>query len=164
MVRVRHVMESAGADEQVEGARQFADILDREMMEFEVIQIVFALKIKRVTQARFAYVDRGDPRVRLAERVPRGLRRATASDQDFLVSSRLLGGPDQMKLCSATVRVLVVVAVCVQTRAWGRIGHPLVEVADFLAAVHLGPPRISGLSARPGRSTSSATRGRPRAA
>src|SRR5947209_14434284 len=65
-----------------------------------------------------------------------------------------------MELGPATVRVLVVVAVCVQTRAWGRIGHPLVEVADFLAPVHLGPPRISGLSAR---STSSATGGRPKA-
>ena len=78
MVRVRHVMEHTGADDQVEGARQFAGILDREMMELEVIQIVFALKIKRVTQARFAYVDRGDPRIRLAERIPGCLRRAAA--------------------------------------------------------------------------------------
>ena len=41
------------------------------------------------------------------------------------------------------------VAVCVETRERGRIGHPFIEVADFLAAAHLGPPRISGLSARP---------------
>jgi hypothetical protein len=53
-----------------------------------------------------------------------------------------------MELGSATVPVLVV-AVCVETRERGRIGHPFVEVANFLAAVHLGPPRISGLSARP---------------
>ena len=39
--------------------------------------------------------------------------------------------------------------MCVETRERGRIGHPFVEVANFLAAVHLGPPRISGLSARP---------------
>src|SRR6185503_16088619 len=61
VVRVGHMVEHAGADDQVEGARQAADILDRETMEFEVIQIVLALKITRVTQARFAYVDRGDP-------------------------------------------------------------------------------------------------------
>ena len=118
-------------------------------MELEVLQIVLALKITRVTQARVADVDRRDSSIGLAERVPRGLRRATAGNQDFLVSSRLLGGPDQMELCSATVRVLVEVAVCVQTCERGWIGHPFVEVADFLAAVHLGPPRISGLSARP---------------
>src|SRR4029077_8031856 len=70
-----------------------------------------------------------------------------SGNQDFLSSPRLLGWPHQMELGPATVRVLV--AVCVQTRAWGRIGHPFVEVADFLAAAHLGPPRISGLSARP---------------
>ena len=54
-----------------------------------------------------------------------------------------------MELGSATVRVLVEVAVRVQIRQRRRIGHPFVEVANFLAAVHLGPPRISGLSARP---------------
>ena len=81
-------------------------------MELEVLQIVLALKITRVTQARVADVDRRDSSIGLAERVPRGLRRATAGDQDFLVSSRLLGRPNQMKLCSATVRVLVEVAVC----------------------------------------------------
>jgi hypothetical protein len=54
-----------------------------------------------------------------------------------MVSARLLGGPDQMKLDPAAVRVLVEVAVCVQIRQRGRIRHPFVEVADFLAAVHL---------------------------
>ena len=48
-----------------------------------------------------------------------------------------------MKLGSATVSVLVEVAVFVQARERGRIGHPFVEVADFLAAVHFGPPRMS---------------------
>src|SRR5260370_39517652 len=98
MVRVRDVMEHTGADDQVEGARQFADILDREMMEFEVIQIRFALKIKRVTQARFAYGDRGDARARLAEGAPCGLRRAKSTDQKFLVRLMLLCVPQQQQI------------------------------------------------------------------
>src|SRR6476620_782988 len=65
-----------------------------------------------------------------------------------------------MELDSATVRVLVEVAMRVQIRERGRIGHPFVEITNFLARVHLGPPRISGLSAP---STSSAGGGRPKA-
>ena len=113
-------------------------------MQFEILQIVLALKIARVAQARVADVDRRDSSIGLAKRVPRRLRRAAAGDQDFLVSARLLGGPNQMELGSATVRVLVEVAVLVQTGERGRIGHPFVEVADFLAPVHFGPPRMSG--------------------
>ena len=45
--------------------------------------MVLALKIARVAKARLADVDRGDSSIRLAKRVPRGLRRAAASDQDF---------------------------------------------------------------------------------
>ena len=116
-------------------------------MQFEILQIVLALKIAGVAKARVAYVDRRDSRIGLAERVPRGLRRATASDQDFLVFPRLLGGPNQMKLGSAPVWVLVEVAVFVQARERGRIRHPFVEVADFLTAIHFGPPRMSGAGA-----------------
>jgi len=108
-------------------------------MQFEILQIVLALKTARVAKARVADVDRRDSSIGLAERVPRGLRRAAAGDQDFLVSDRLPGGPRQMEFGSATVPVLVQVAVLVQTSKRGRIWHPFVEVADFLAAVHFGP-------------------------
>ena len=141
-------MQHSCADHQVERASNLPDALDRELMQFEVLQIVLALKIARVAQARVADVDRRDSRIGLAKRVPRGLRRAAAGNQDFLSSPRLLGRPHQMKLGPATVRVLVEV-VFVQARARGRIGHPFVEVADFLAAAHLGPPRISGLRRPP---------------
>ena len=83
-------------------------------MQFEILQIVLALKIARVAKARIAHVDRGHSSIGLAERVPPGLRRTAASDQDFLVSARLPGGPDQMELGSASVRVLVEVAVSVE--------------------------------------------------
>src|SRR5271166_640251 len=43
-----------------------------------------------------------------------------------------------MKLGSATISVFVEIAVCVQIRERGRIGHPFVEFADLVDAVHLG--------------------------
>ena len=64
-----------------------------------------------------------------------------------MVFPRLLGGPNQMKLGSAPVSVLVQVAVFIQTRERGRIGHPFVEIADFLSTVHLSHPRMSGAGA-----------------
>jgi hypothetical protein len=82
-------------------------------MKLEVLEIVLALKIARVTQARVADVDCRDSRIGLAKRVPRGLRSAASGNQDFLSSSRLLGRPHQMELGPATVRVLVAVAVAV---------------------------------------------------
>jgi hypothetical protein len=50
-------------------------------MQFEVLQIVLALKIARVAQARVADIDCRDSRISLAERVARRLRRAAASDE-----------------------------------------------------------------------------------
>jgi hypothetical protein len=64
-----------------------------------------------------------------------------------LIFPRLPGGPNQMKLGSAPVSIVVEVAVFVQARERGRIGHPFVEVADFLTTVHFGPPRMSGAGA-----------------
>jgi hypothetical protein len=75
-------MEHAGADDQVEGARRLADAFDGESMEFEVLQIILALKIARVAQTRFAYVDSRDPGARLAKRIPRRLRRAAAGKNE----------------------------------------------------------------------------------
>jgi hypothetical protein len=45
-----------------------------------------------------------------------------------------------MELGSATVLVFVEVAVFVQIGKGGWIRHPFVEVADFVATVHFGPP------------------------
>ena len=79
-VRVGQVMQHAGANHQIEGSTEFGDALDRELVQFEILQIVLALKIAGVAKARVAYVDRRDSSIGLAERVPRGLRCATASD------------------------------------------------------------------------------------
>jgi hypothetical protein len=49
-------------------------------MQFEILQIVLALKIARVAQTSVADVDCRDSSIGLAERVNRRLRRSAASD------------------------------------------------------------------------------------
>jgi hypothetical protein len=49
------------------------DALDRELMQFEILEIVLALKLACVAKAGVADVDRRDSGVGLPERVPRGL-------------------------------------------------------------------------------------------
>ena len=83
VVRVGQVVQHSRANHQVERAANLLDALDRELMQFEILEIVLALKIARVAKARVADVDRGDSSIRLAKRVPRGLRSAAASDKDF---------------------------------------------------------------------------------
>src|SRR5271156_2165945 len=56
-IRVSQVMQHSCANHEVERATNFLDPLDRELMEFEILQIVLALKIARVAQARLADVD-----------------------------------------------------------------------------------------------------------
>jgi hypothetical protein len=107
-------MEHSGANNHVERAPKLFDARDRELMKSEVLEVGLALKFARVAQAGFADVDRHDSSLWLDLRVPRRLRRPAAGDQDFPVSPRPLGGPDQMKLGPATIRVLVEVAVCVR--------------------------------------------------
>ena len=80
VVRIGQVVQHSRTNHQVERATKLPNALDRELMQFEILQIVLALKIAGVAKARVAYVDRRDSRIGLAERVPRGLRRATASD------------------------------------------------------------------------------------
>ena len=49
-----------------------------------------------------------------------------------------------MEFGSATVLVSIEVAVFIQIGERGWIGHPFVEVTDFLAAVHFGAPSDVG--------------------
>ena len=81
-VRVAQVMKHACANNLVERLAKLADPLDRKPVELQVSYVVLLLKITGVAQARFADVDRGDARVRLHERMTRGLRRSAPRDKD----------------------------------------------------------------------------------
>ena len=83
IVRVGQVVQHSRANHQVERAANLIDALNRELMQFEILEIVLALKLACVAKACVADVDRRDSGVGFPERVPCGLRRATAGDQDF---------------------------------------------------------------------------------
>ena len=95
------------------------------------------LKLARVAQARLADVDGRDAGFGLAQRVAGGLRRAAAGDQDLPIARALSVGQMQMEQRAATLRVAVEIAMLVEAGERRRIRHPLVEVADRFAPVHV---------------------------
>ena len=60
------------------------DVLYWELMQLDILQIVFALKIARVAQACLAEVDCRDTSIRLAQRVTCRLRRPATGDKGYL--------------------------------------------------------------------------------
>ena len=115
MVWIGQVVQHARTNHQVEGAANLLDTLDREPMQFEILEIILALKIARVAKARVADVDCRSLEHRARE--ARTSRPATCHSRrlGFLVSARLLGRPNQMKLGPAAVSVFVEIAMRVQT-------------------------------------------------
>src|SRR5271155_5327194 len=114
-------MQHSCTNHQVERAPNLPDALNRELMQFKILQIVLALKISSVAQARVTDVDCRDSSIGFAERVSCGLRCAAASDQDLLVSVWFPSGPNQMEHGPATLRASVKVALLLQTRERRRI-------------------------------------------
>src|SRR5271166_5360767 len=53
-VWIGQVVQHSGADHQVERAPKLPDALDRESMQFEILEIVLALKLSRVAKAGVA--------------------------------------------------------------------------------------------------------------
>ena len=108
---------------------------DREAMKLEVSQAVFSLKIARVTQARFADVDCRHLRIRLAQRMDRGLRGAAAGDQDLSICPRLLRRPQQQRQCPTPIRVAIELAVPIEVGDRRRIRVALVKGAHLVGRI-----------------------------
>lgn len=69
-VRIRQMMQHACADDLIEHAPEFPSLLDRKLVEFEILQTILCLKFACVAQTRLADVDGRDTGVGLAKRVP----------------------------------------------------------------------------------------------
>ena len=131
-VRVMQVMKNACRDHHIEGASQFLDALDREVMKLEVLQVMPSLKLACVTEARLAYVDGGDSSIRFAKRIPRSLGCSAASYQNLRDSLRMRGWPHQVKISSPVIGVLIEGSIVIQIGERRGIRHLFVEVADHL--------------------------------
>src|SRR5215831_3796093 len=96
-----------GADNLVERASKLLDVFNRELLELEVVEVVLSLEVGRVAQARLADIDTSDVTTRLAQRISRRLRGATASDEDFPRFAEGLGWPHQVEVRPAPLGVAV---------------------------------------------------------
>ncbi len=124
------MMEDAGADNLVETHPQFADVLDRQVIHLEIVELVFALERLRGAHARGAEVDADHTRRRPSQRVLGGLRGAAAGNQDGKIILVGFGGPEQMVIGAESLRVLPVTLIGVEAVDGRRVGIPLVEVLN----------------------------------
>src|SRR5262245_14634826 len=125
-------MQHPGTHDVIERAPQRLNVLDRKLVEIEILQGVLSLEITRVTQARFADVDGGDASVGLAQRVPGRLGCAAPGDEDLLASAYRFRWPEEVKQRPATVRIAVQVAVLIEAGEGRRVRPPLVEGVHLL--------------------------------
>src|ERR1700733_869982 len=129
------MMKHACANDLVERLAQLAYPFDRKLVELQISYVMLLLKISGVAQARFADVDRGDTRVRLHERMTRGLRRAAASDKDGSIGTRPFQWPQQQRLRAAPLRIAIMIKALFEGGDGRRIGMRLVECANRLGAI-----------------------------
>ncbi len=146
-VRIAQMVKHAGANDLVECLAELRDPLDRKPVELQISYVVLLLKIAGVAQARFADVDRGHARVRLHERVPRGLRRSASSDKDRSVWPRLLQWPQQQRLRPAPARVPIAIEATLEAGDGRWIGMQLIERANRLRRDRPTFPRLHSLLA-----------------
>src|SRR5580700_2983436 len=129
------MMKHACANDLVERLTQLAYPLDRKPVELQISAVVLALKISSVAHACFADVDRGDTRVRLHERMTRGLRRAAASDKDGSIGTRLFQRPQQQRLRAPPLRIAIMIKALLEGGDRRRIGVRFVERANRVGAI-----------------------------
>src|SRR5262245_52645657 len=129
-IGIRQMMEDTGADDLIETHPQVFDALDGQVVNFEIVEFVLALERLRAAHARGAEVDAGDTRTTPPQGMLRCLRGAAAGNQDGEIISVGVGGPEEMVIGAASLRVLPVTLIGVEAVDWRWVGKPLVEVLN----------------------------------
>src|SRR5580698_2790520 len=129
------MMKHACANNLIERLAKLRDPLDRKPVELQISYVVLLLKIMGVAQTCFADVDRGDTRVRLHERMTRGLRCAASSDKDGSIGTRLFQRPQQQRLRAPPLRITIMIKALFEGGDRRRIRMRLVERANRLGAL-----------------------------
>ena len=133
---VGQMMEHARADDLIEFASNFPHALDRELVELEILDIVFLLQSTGEVQARLADVDTRHPRLGLAQRIGGGLGGTATRDKDIAIGPLRTGRPKQVEQGPAPLRVSVELAVPLQVGDRRRIGMCVVEFTHSLVRRH----------------------------
>jgi hypothetical protein len=137
-LRVREMVQNARAHDLIERQLQIADPIDRELMDREIVQVVLALEIFRVPDARRAEVDADDPGRGTARGVLRRLRCSAAGDEDRALFCLRLARPEQVEVRAASVRVLPPPSIVVEIVGRPRVREPFVEVLDCCRHIMAG--------------------------
>jgi hypothetical protein len=139
-IRVRQVVKDPRTNNLIEGPAELMNLLDREPMEIEVMQVIFPLQIARVAQAGFTDVDCRHLRVRFAQCMDRGLRRAAAGDQNLTAYRPLLCRPQQKSEGPTPIRVPIEFAVPLEIDERLGVGMALVKGAHLVHPLANTPP------------------------
>jgi len=102
------------ADDLVEAASQVAYTLHRELVDLEILQLVFTLEFLGVADARGADVNAHDASLRLAQGMFGRLRCAASGDENCQVFPIGLTRPVQVEIYSAPAFILPALAVAVE--------------------------------------------------
>src|SRR5262245_56092800 len=100
-------MKHTGTDDVIELATQIAGVLDWYLSHVEVRQVVLLFQPLGVIETRRADVDRNHARRRMTKRMLRGLPGSASRDQYIKIVAVFSARPQQMKLRTPNIFVLV---------------------------------------------------------
>ena len=129
-IGIGQMMQDTSGHNQVERALQFTDALDRQLPEVQVRQPVLQFELVRVLDARRADVDADDESVWPAQRVPRGLPRSAAGNEDVEIGAIRCSRPEEVMLGAMTIGIAPLVARAIEVVDGRRIGVAGVELGD----------------------------------
>ena len=129
-IGIREMVQNARADDLIESHRQVADTIDRQLMDLEIGQVVFAPEILRVPHARRAEIDSDDPGRGTASGMLRRLGCSAACHEDRALFCVRLVRPEQVEVSAASVLVLPAPLIVIEIVDRPRIRILFVEVLD----------------------------------
>jgi hypothetical protein len=146
--RIGEVVEHARADDVVESATERRDLLDGELMKFEIGEPVALAQASCRLKTRRADVDAGDVRAGIAGRVASGLRCATSGDEDLVIVAIRAGWPQSSMFDSPAGAVAPCLDVGIEITDGWRVGMTIVELGDLVAGVRAHPSPAGNLPIR----------------
>src|SRR5262245_8616409 len=122
------MVKDARAHDEIEAPLQLADVLEWQSPELEIRQVVLALEVLSVIDARRADIDANDGGVGSTQGVLGGLPGATSGNQNVQVCAVRPTGPHRVIFGTTAILVAPFVACAIQVGDGRRIRMPGVEL------------------------------------
>ena len=138
------MVQHSRADDVVEAATERGDLLDGQLVQFEIGQVVAVDQAPGCMETGRADVDAGDVRAGIAGRVASGLGGTAAGDEDLVIVAILAGRPHPSVLDSPVDAVAPCRDLGIEVADRGRVGMALVELGDLVDGVRFSPSGVGG--------------------